>query len=872
MRSVWITLLFFAVWISMERPALGAGHGEITVIPLGQHELKGGVNERIFSLPAGSVGLFGQPVVLIASRPAGAAGQESVTLKISVGQRRLPDWELQAWATAFVINLDTIRQNQAYRVGRLALKIELAGRAETIKISALGMPDPLLLKNGEETALDGPLALFEASALDPDVKAYFSTLRKEIAGEKELARSGYESLKAAGHVRVARFARRGLRILSYDLRKRKVSGNFMESYRWGLYLQFCGLFSAAFQEFEECRIIDPSHGDSQFRAGECLEQIGGGLIDVLYYMDRTGGASVRAPTYWHTLVVIQRSRNNRSLTDSEVIQIKNNWLIAEKMAWAASGGALQTATSFYEVADSMQQAYASYPGEITAPSEDIVETRGWFDSVISVRPRLEGEERAQVRIAGGGAGPNGAAIAALGHDAAWPQYLKALYGHLLWAAEISEGGPGLPGTEDAVDCGLQPTRHEGQAYRAALRYHYDLDTIRGLNIADVPAPGTFVRMWMVEGPFKVNDQLAAGGKPRRHVMDPIPAGTPETVVHLLSEADFIDLAKWIPNAGWALARATSWVFSPHEQTVRLNLGRNDGIAVWVNGQTVLSGQHYASGSFEDKNLVNTLSRAVKLEKGWNELKCVVEAWPGKWSRGWGFSVGIVSKTGTPVPGLAYSFKRPEKDVAPAWQRPIAGNHYSWSKVKDDFRRLLPRLTEADLRNITGVGDLHLVSEARPWEGCVAVVSPSQSPSSTYRKPPEPWKAGRDRDVVLNNLMDWARESCAAFRYRKGGNHRDLLFLKPEAVEAFLLLLDEPDSGGAMFDGRPVHERVLGYCVVSLGGRARTLLVVDARLSDAQNWPIDEEDLLTPFGEYIPNSTRAVKGPPESSVSAATASP
>lgn len=868
MRTLSITILTFAILISPGRSAQGAGHGEITVIPMGQLEVDVGTKVEVLSLPRNPTGMPHQPIVLVAAQPVIVEPKDDVatisnlqtkdrrvpgTIRISVGKERLPDWVLQPYDTAFVLNLSTIRQNELFAAGRLALKIELASAGGATNVSVMSMPDLLLLKDGRETTLNGPLAFFEKEAADPEVKAYFTALRQEIAGEWEQAKAGYTALKAAKNRRIARFARRGLRTLSYQLRKRKLSGNLMEHYRWGLYLQFCGMFALAYDEFEECRIIDPTHGESQYRAGECLDRIGGGLFKLLPYMERAGEAPTGlSPAYWHTLVVIQKTRDNKTLTTEQIRQIKDNCLFAEKMILGATGGIVQTITSFYEVDTPEQQDYSEYPGGITAPSDDIIEKRGWFDSVFSIRPRLGSEARTQVKIAGGDTGLNGAAIASLGHDAGWPQYLKAFYGHMRWAAEQSEVEVGLPDDEDAVSCGFQPTPHTGHAIRAALHYYFPRAALDAINIAETPNASGFVSLWKIEGPFKVNDQLPPNGLPGSHVMDPIPSGTPEKTLHIASDQGFIDLAKLIPNAGWARARATSWVFSPNEQIVRLNLGRNDGIAVWLNSRCILQGRRYATGPFEDRNLVNTISTAVNLKKGWNELQCIVESWPGKWSRGWGFSANIVSKQGKPVTGLAFTFNRPQKDLVSPWQAPTAGRHYSWSKVKHDHRRLLPRLSDVDLRTITGVNDLTVVNHVKRWEGFVAVTAPGQAPTSTYRKPPDAWKADQDRDIVLNNLMDWARESCAAFRYSKGGSHRNLLFLKPEAVETFLTLLNEPDSAKKVFDGRKPSERVLGYIVVTVGKSTWTLLVVDAWLGDEQDWPIDEEDLLTPIGEYVPN--------------------
>ena len=885
MRRLSITVFTLVMAHAHGAPVWGAGHHEINVIPLGPTKIKQGVQDVVYRLPSGPRGVLSQPVVLIASQPwAPLVGpgapvvassedaeeqdkqlqQVPATVRISIGSQALPDWKLAPHRTAYVINLETLRKNKEYASGNLALKIELVGEAEGLTLHVAGMPDPLLLNEGRPNSPNGPLELFEAQATDPEVKAYFSALGKDIAGEHEAAKVAYEKLESAKNQRVARFARRGLRALAYQLRKRKLSGNFMEHYRWGLYLQFCGFFDFAFDEFEECRIILADRSDAQFRAGECLDRMGASLMRYVHYMDRTGEtAKVGKPKYWYTLVTILKKRGNKTLSQVEIEQIKVMWVHMERIFWAATGGTLRIATSFYEIENEKEQAYAVYDRRVHGPAEDIIETRGWFDSLVSIRPRLAGEKAEEVAVAGADVGPNGVAIASVYHDAGWQGFLKAIYGHLRWAAEASESEPGLPAPNDAIDCGQQPTPHEGAAYRSALRYHFTTDALKRLNIAELPVEGSYLQLWKIEGPFRVNDKPPSSGPPARHVLDPIPAGTPERTQHVVSETDFIDLARWMPDAGWARARATTWVYVPEAQDVQIRLGRNDGMAAYLNGRCFREGRYYSAGEFEDMNLVDTIFTVDRLEEGWNEIRVIVESWPGKWNKGWGFSVSITTTGGKAIRGLASVHRLPRQGLVQAYQPPTAGNYYSWSKVRHDYRRLLPRLSDRDLQVITGVKGLAIVSQAKPMEGFVAIMAPNRSASATYRPLPASWQADRDRDVVLNNLMDWDREACAAFRHRSGGHDRDLVILKPEAIEAFLTLLDEPRGPVAVFRGLRPDDRILGYVEVRVGSSTRTLLVLHAQLGDERGWPVDEEGLLTPFGEYMPNKPEdAVElGPP-----------
>lgn len=866
MRSVLSILLIFVLVMADGIPAKAAGHPEITVIPVGQLALKRGEQEVIHRLPRGVAGPLPQPLVLIAAQPrvspdkdedktgdkASAPKATPATLRITVGDKQLPDWVLDSAATAYVINLDTVRTNPRYAVGAIAMKITLLGEAPSASVSVLGMPDPMLLDSGSRTALNGPLSHFAEQAKDPNVKAYFTALMKDVAGRRREAKAAYETLAKNAGGRVARFARRSLRMLSYQLRKRKLSGNFMEHYRWGLYLQFCGLFDAAFREFEECRILDSAGGEGDFRAGQCLDRIGGRLDQYIHYMARAGESSgEKHPIPWYTLVVIVKGRDKRLLSQAEIDRIKDRWLFMDRMLFGATRGVVRLVTSFYEVEAEPSRTATPGHSHLEWPDDDMIETRGWYDSVICVRPRLKNEDRTLVEIGGADVGPNGAALAAVFHDAGWTQYLKAIYGHLRWAAEVSEAGPGLPSVDDLLDCGLQPAPNEGYVLRAALRDHFARQTLRGLQVAKVPTPGSYLQLWKIEGPYPVK---ATGNqrRPGRHVLDPIPAGPPPQTLHVVSNTDFIDLAKLMPFAGWVRTRATSWVYVPQDQPVRMWLGQNDGIAVWLNGRCVHAGRHYATGKFADRNLVDTISTIVNFKAGWNTLQVVAESWPKPQNKRYGFSVGLTTLAGKPIPALACVYEPPTEGLAAVDAPPEPGRHYDWSKVKPDFLHRLPRLTATELQTITGVKGLAITADLKLPNGAWAVTAPDLPVSNTYRPWSGSWNAAKDRDVVLNNLMDWAREACAAFGYQGSDGRHDLLFLKPEAIEAFLTLLHEPKEAQTLFEGRPPSNRVLGYVVVPAGRSTRTLLVLDTLLGDDARWPTDEEDILVPLGPYVPN--------------------
>lgn len=886
--SVFVALL---VAVSVASDALAASNAEITVVPLGATVIKAGEQEISIPLPRGSQGPLNQPLVLLAMRPnksgpepttqstsqpavepeqpATPATYEQVpaTLKFRIGDRALPDWELASTPTAYVINLDAIKSNPKYDSGWVRLTVTMNSEAKALGVDALGMPDPLLLRDGADAALNGPLADFARAAEDPDERLYFETLIKEISGEPDSAKAAYEKLTSAKDERVARFARRGLRMISYMARPHKLSGNYMEHYRWALYLEFCGFFDRAYREFEECRIIDITKMESQFRAGENLEHTSGDFKQIIQYMDRTGeAAQVHDVTIWHVLVTILKSRGGITLTQTQIDEVKNQWLFVERMVLAATRGNLRIATAFFEIDDEQKQPYKAYTDKLTAPDASLIETRGWFDSLISVRPRLENESLRDVAFAGPDIGPNGTAVASVYHDANWQAYLRAIYGHFAWAASVGEIEPGIPAPSDVFDCGRQPAPSEAHACRAAMWYHWSSDTFLRINIADTPVETTYLQLWRIEGPFSVSSEASSQQKPAKHVTLAESLSSPSAkAIEFVSENDFIDLKKIYPDAGAALARATTWVYSPSAQNVRLWLGQNDGAAVWLNGACIHTGQYYNDGEFTDKNMLDLICTGVHLEKGWNELQVVIENWPDKWSKDWGFSVSIRTQNGQAVPGLASVYRKPAENLAPRFQPPAVGPYYSWQAVKNDWRRKLPQLTDADLQKITGLANLSVIPAIQGVNGCVALAASNSPSGGRYRKLNAAWKPGEDRDIAVNNVMDWGREGCAALRYKSGDAVHDLLIVRPEHIETFTTVLKESKSAESLFKKMKTADRILGYVTISESQNlsTRTLLVIDTLLGDESGWPTDEEDLLTPFGEFIPNWTEEkIEGPPK----------
>src|SRR5262249_47666089 len=149
---------------------------------------------------------------------------------------------------------------------------------------------------------------------------------------------------------------------------------------------------------------------------------------------------------------------------------------------------------------------------------------------------------------------------------------------------------------------------------------------------------------------------------------------------------------------------------------------------------------------------------------------------------------------------------------------------------------------------TGLRGLRVTGEVSGADGMIALRIPGHPEGPEYRDVSSTWDSTRDRDVRLNNVMDWAREDTLAVRFQRDGHTHDLLILKPEACEAFLTLLKEPaEQAKTIFGQLAPANRILGYLPVPAeDGSTRSLIVADVLLSgEGQAWPIDEEELMEP---------------------------
>jgi hypothetical protein len=274
--------------------------------------------------------------------------------------------------------------------------------------------------------------------------------------------------------------------------------------------------------------------------------------------------------------------------------------------------------------------------------------------------------------------------------------------------------------------------------------------------------------------------------------------------------------------------------------------------------------------------------SLKLQKGWNRLLCKIERCGGAGGYGirspkdWGFSVNVVDFDNKPVTDLKYQVEKPDGTVS-VYGPPEIGKYYRWEDVKEDYLELLPRLTENDLRTMTGIPELTLVDkvflmavpEKAAQKGAKTItleqirkgigemthegkkVTPSNFldrdfvPFAAFGKGETALDEYRERiqsDKTLNNFLNFDQEGAGALRYVEDGKPWDLIFIRPEYFEEYFSLIDESKSG---MQGK-TRERILGYCFFPKASYRSTWTgraVIVAKTYLGEEYPTDELDLL-----------------------------
>ncbi|MBN2446462.1 MAG: hypothetical protein JXO22_07050, partial [Phycisphaerae bacterium] len=605
--------------------------------------------------------------------------------------------------------------------------------------------------------------------------------------------------------------------------------------------------------------------DTLFRLGETMERCGYTPDLFAPIMQAAGETAGVTPNVWDICVAIlmkeryeeevdgQKTIKFAEMTPEQVEKIKREWGWVTQMVYGASGGHFQLNTHFVEVPNDVDVPYATHGGWLRGPTDAFVPVRGTYDGCMSFRPRGPS-------VTGGAdCGPNGSAMVDIGTWCGWEVYLHEWNHSFDWTRNTDEAGDGYPITHHSDGCGHQPIASMGYGHRSSMRYWVTPAMYHRMEAADPDSGVGYVRNWWIGTRHEITETPPENDIPSHHVLDYDWRAAGDEHRFLAADSDFIDLNAFYADDSamkpgtWCVAHARSAICSPERQEVRLWLGHNDGMALWVNDELIHRGDYFAIAKFEDQNWPNMVAVAVVLQEGWNVIDAVVESWPAPRDKGYGFSVRVCDADNQPVSGLKFAAASTAlPKVAPIDPlRPKFGRYYTWDDVRDDYYCKLPRIIGDDLRAYFGLPEsasVTVTSDIGPTTGYVAVAATADQPSDTLLPIPAKWNRETDADTRLNNIMDYNREAIAVYPFSREGTDRHLLIMRPEAIDAYLTCLHEDPSAARVYGDRPVRQRMLGYFQTGTNNGeqegVRVWLVAETILPTPL--PFDEEDLLSPL--------------------------
>lgn len=163
-------------------------------------------------------------------------------------------------------------------------------------------------------------------------------------------------------------------------------------------------------------------------------------------------------------------------------------------------------------------------------------------------------------------------------------------------------------------------------------------------------PVAFLRHWQVAGPFR--REGVEGAVALFDVPFPPEKGDQAVRWREAPAADILDLARLFPGQVHCVAYLRTEVVAPREIEGFLLAGSDDGIRVWIEGQSVLE-SNVDRGLVPDQDIV-----PIRLKAGVNRLLVKVTQGGG----GWAACLRIVGKDGTPIPGLENRLPAPGDPV------------------------------------------------------------------------------------------------------------------------------------------------------------------------------------------------------------------
>ncbi len=715
--------------------------------------------------------------------------------------------------------------------------------------------------------------------------------------------------------------------------------HFDTHYALGQYCASNGFWNEALTEYTKAVEANAADGDATYNLAEAMEYCRMPVETYAPLMGRAGALYNRADTNQITVLCAintyeipvpvgpEIKRVRRRISKGSLDALYRDWRYIEQMVYGASRGAwkLNTTYRYYTEEDPPWVMHLNW---LWAPPNESIPTWGMYDHTMSFA------EYGSSHTGCIDCGPAWSGCSQIGPGRGWEVFFHEWTHQPNWTSNAGEQGRGCPPSYDSNGCGKQPIVNMGCSHRSSLRYYLRPAQWRRIEPSDPDIPQTHIRTWALYGPLDApviqgttdeevlaelkklglatdndvqqiknvakrdNRSVAEAAKAWFYAsrrMDLVKATDNETVFgprvqpgnwRTFTDPDGgrIDLNAVFPNAApKAYAYAHTYIWSPKNQEVRVWYGYHDGLRVWHNTRMVHEGLYYTVAYYEDPDWVDMVAGHLALRKGWNSLLCKIERCGtlGGYGVGsedaWGFSVNLVTHDNTPVTGLKVQAEVPDGQVN-VYRRPEVGRHYRWDDVNEDFLELLPELSEADFRTITGIPELTLVENAflmaipkkAVQKGANAITIEElqkgigtmtfegekltpvtfldrQVPRDPQDKPPSAFNKFKTEvfsDVTLNNFLNFDREGAGALRYTENGEPRDLLFIRPEYFDEYLRLIDDAKSG---LPGK-TKDRILGYWFVpraaypTTGCRAWRAVIV-AKTYLGETYPTDEQDIL-----------------------------
>lgn len=706
-------------------------------------------------------------------------------------------------------------------------------------------------------------------------KVFVSGLGEFFHGSPVKARASFVKAAAGGSPEAMRAARRFIRWCDAGLRFPKIANADAKAYyNLGLYCMVNGFWELAEQSFQASTKANPKNPDAWYMLGDAASYVRSDLdmdfAKVYPYYKKAADLYPRknSNTFRNHLALFKKLRV-RDGAGTTVITMSPEQIAATKLKW-------EWCTALFEASNRgsmrMVNNWAEYDQEFdnTAPSEhDPAPYEGLFET---------GTIETFMKFAGWGAsdaigpdcGANRGADVNIGQRE-W-DVLYHEWNHTLdWLMIFSGQGVGVPDTHSSDWCGFQPISSMGMGHHSCNRYYMTPGMYRTIHGSDKPTT-PWIDEWLITNPTAMD----AGSTPTTEQDQNRLRATVLAVKSPLSTANVPAVGlKWASTQAvngyvdlWGIEQgrksaysfAHTYVWSPKNQRVRCWYGADDNARIWVNNQLQYAGQYWSVCKWEETQEKDQICFAMSLKRGWNSVLMQVSNVPRFTGNppppvpyyygnpdSWGFSMRLCGFQNEPLEGVRWQATRPPMfepsrlDRVPtlADQKNPKPTYFQWAKVKDDYTYLLPRLTTADLRAITGYSKLNVSDDMLFDPGQPATLKPARLFHNGKADP---------KEVTLNNQVNWffsPKEMVGVLRYKKGsGPARDLVLLRPEMYEAFTSIARV--APGAAKRGIKSHaDRVIGYYTVQRGDNlnGRVVLVLDTWLGATP--PVDEEDLLAP---------------------------